>query len=63
MCKFQTLCKSAIVILIWNGFSAQATVYNSDGSSTNIQYIHDSLAQDGDTIMLPEGNILLGDRR
>ena len=58
MCKFQTLCKSAIVILIWNGFSAQATVYNSDGSSTNIQYIHDSLARDGDIIILPSGTFL-----
>ena len=55
MCKFQTLCKSAIVILIWNGFPALATVYNSDGSSTNIQYTHDNLAVDGDTIVLPAG--------
>jgi hypothetical protein len=38
-----------------NGFSALATVYDSDGSSTNIQYIHDTLAQDGDTITLPAG--------
>ena len=58
MCKFQTLCKSAIVILIWNGFSVLATIYNSDGSSTNIQYIHDNLARDGDTIMLPSGTFL-----
>jgi hypothetical protein len=55
MCKYQTLCKGAIVILIWNGFSALATVYNSDGTSINIQYIHDNLAQDGDTITLPPG--------
>ena len=55
MCKFQTLCKSAIVILIWNGFPALATVYDSDGSSTNIQYLHDNLAVDGDTITLPVG--------
>lgn len=44
-----------MVILIWNGFSALATVYDSDGSSTNIQYIHDTLAQNGDTITLPAG--------
>jgi hypothetical protein len=55
MCKFQNLCNGAIVILIWNGFSALATVYDSDGSSTNVQSIHDTLAQDGDTITLPIG--------
>jgi hypothetical protein len=53
MCKYQTLCKGAIVILIWNGFSALAAVYDSDGSSTNVQSIHDTLAQNGDTITLP----------
>ena len=53
MCKFQTLGKSAIVILIWNGFPALATVYDSDGSSTNVQSIHDNQAQDGDTITIP----------
>jgi hypothetical protein len=42
-------------MLIWNGFPAFATVYNSDGSSTNIQYIHDNLAVDGDTIAIPAG--------
>jgi hypothetical protein len=55
MRKFQTLCRSAIVILIGNGFPVLATVYDSDGSSTNIQYIHDNLAVDGDTITLPSG--------
>jgi hypothetical protein len=55
MYKSQNLCKGAIVILIWNGFSALATVYDSDGSSTNVQYIHDTLAQDGDIITLPAG--------
>jgi hypothetical protein len=55
MCNSQNLCKAAIVILIWNGFSALATVYDSDGSSINIQYIHDNLAVDGDTITLPSG--------
>src|ERR1700745_2775678 len=46
---------SAAITLAWNGFSALATVYDSDGSSTNIQYIHDTLAQNGDTIALPSG--------
>ena len=57
MDKIQTLCKGAIVILIWNGLSALATVYDSDGSSTNIQSIHDTLAQNGDTITLPAGTL------
>ena len=55
MHKYQNICKGAIVILIWNGFSALATVYDSDGSSTNVQSIHDTLAQNGDTITLPAG--------
>jgi hypothetical protein len=55
MRKIQTFCRSAIVILIGNGFSALATVYDSDGSPTNLQYIHDMLAWDGDTITLPAG--------
>jgi hypothetical protein len=45
---------SAAIALIWSGFSALATVYDSDGSSTNVQYIHDTLAQNGDTITIPE---------
>jgi hypothetical protein len=53
MHKYQNLCTGAIVIMIWNGFSALATVYDSDGSSVNIQSIHDTLAQNGDTITLP----------
>jgi Pectate lyase superfamily protein len=57
MCKYQTLRKGAIVILIWNGFSGLATAYDSDGSSTNVQSIHDTLAQNGDTIALPAGII------
>jgi hypothetical protein len=55
MCKFQNLCKGAIVILSWKGLSALAAIYDSDGSSTNIQSIHDTLAQNGDTITLPPG--------
>lgn len=46
---------SAAITLVCNGFCALATVYDSDGSSTNIQYIHDTLAQNGDTITLPAG--------
>jgi hypothetical protein len=55
MRKFRLMYNSAIVILIWNSSSALATVYNSDGSSTNIQYIHDNLAVNGDTIVIPAG--------
>src|SRR5207247_5803355 len=32
-----------------------ATVYHSDGSAINVQLIHDTLAQNGDTITLPAG--------
>jgi cell division septation protein DedD len=55
MGNIRTLYRSAIVIVTWSGFSALATVYNSNGSSTNLQYIHDTLAHDGDTITLPAG--------
>src|SRR5262245_12890470 len=55
MHKYQNLCKGAIVICIWNGFSALGTVYNSDGSASNVQFTHDSLAHDGDTITMPAG--------
>ncbi len=55
MPKFQNLCRSAIAILIGNGAPVVATVYDSDGSSTNVQYIHDAVAQNGDTITLPAG--------
>src|SRR5437899_509475 len=33
----------------------EATVYVSDGSAPNVQYVHDNLARDGDTITLPAG--------
>src|SRR5581483_5086303 len=46
---------SAAITLSWSSFSALAAVYDSDGSSTNVQYIHDTLAQNGDTIVLPAG--------
>jgi hypothetical protein len=55
MGNIRTLCRSAIVMATWNGLSALATVFDSDGSSTNVQYIHNTLAQDGDTIALPVG--------
>ena len=50
--------KIRLFILIVSGFSPQfcgATVYVSDGSAQNVQYVHDNLAQDGDTITLPAG--------
>jgi hypothetical protein len=54
MVKFQTLCRSAIVILIWNGLPALATVYDSDGSAASVQGLQNA-ALDGDTITLPSG--------
>jgi hypothetical protein len=33
----------------------EATVYYSDGSAANVQLLHDTLAQDGDTITVPTG--------
>ena len=42
-------------MVTWNGFSSLATVYESDGSSTNIQSIHDTRARNGDTITIPPG--------
>ena len=47
-----------LFIFILSGFSAlrcEATVYQSNGSEANIQSIHDTQAQDGDTITLPAG--------
>src|SRR5207244_4561220 len=35
-----------------------ATVYHSDGSAINVQYIHDTQAIDGDTITIPAGIFL-----
>jgi hypothetical protein len=55
MSKFRLMCTSAIVIVTWSGFSALGTVYNSDGTATSVQYLHDNFAQDGDTITLPAG--------
>src|ERR1700750_1915475 len=44
-------------ILIWIGFAdrCEATIYNSNGTPGNIQFIHDSQAQNGDTITIPSG--------
>src|SRR5947208_9690545 len=53
--KFRLICRSAIVILTWSGFSTLGAVYNSDGTATSVQYLHDNLAHDGDTITLPAG--------
>src|SRR5947209_1680366 len=33
----------------------EATVYHSDGSAANVQYIHNTQAVDGDAITLPAG--------
>ena len=54
MVKFQTLCRSAIVIWIWNGFSALGTVYHSDGSAASVQGLHNQVLN-GDTITIPAG--------
>ena len=45
----------AFLILILSSFSAFATVYHSDGSAANVQYIHNTQAGDGDTITVPAG--------
>ena len=42
-------------MLTWSGFSALGAVYNSDGTAASVQYLHDNLAHDGDTITLPAG--------
>jgi hypothetical protein len=47
-----------VPILILSEFfgpRCDATVYNSDGSAQNVQYVHDNLAHNGDTITLPSG--------
>src|SRR5215475_702792 len=54
MVRFHTLCRSAIVIWIWNGFSALGTVYHSDGSAASVQALHDQILN-GDTITIPAG--------
>jgi len=51
---FHALCRSAIVVWIWSGFSALGTVYHSDGSAASVQGLHNQLLN-GDTITLPAG--------
>ena len=51
---FHALCRSAIVIWIWTGFSALGTVYHSDGSAASVQGLHNQLLN-GDTITIPAG--------
>ena len=50
-------CGIFVSILVLSGFSGRcgATVYNSNGTPENVQFIHDTQAQDGDTITLPAG--------
>ena len=54
MGNIRTLCRSVIVILIWSGFSALATVYHSDGSAASVQGLQNAVLN-GDTITLPAG--------
>lgn len=54
MGNIRTLCRSAIIIAVWNGFSALATVYHSDGSAASVQGLHNAVLN-GDTITLPAG--------
>ena len=54
MGNIRTLCRSAIIIAVWNGFSALATVYRSDGSAASVQGLHNA-ALNGDTITIPAG--------
>jgi len=61
MVKFRTLCRSAIIIGIWNGFSALGTVYHSDGSAASVQGLHNQ-ALNGDTITVPAGTFTWANR-
>jgi hypothetical protein len=55
MGNIRILCRSIVVIVVWNGFSALATVYKSDGSAASVQGLHNA-ALNGDTITIPPGN-------
>src|SRR5215813_11511874 len=57
MRKIGRLCRIAILILMGNGYSALATVYQSDGSAASVQGLQ-NVAQDGDTITLPAGTFV-----
>lgn len=61
MLKFKALCRSAIVIWIWNGFSALGTVYHSDGSAASVQGLQNQVLN-GDTITIPAGTFTWGTR-
>jgi hypothetical protein len=61
MGNIRTLCRSTIAIVVWNGFSALATVYHSDGSAASVQGLHDA-ALNGDTITLPAGRLFGTDK-
>jgi hypothetical protein len=47
-------CTTAAITLTWSGFSAFATVYDSDGSAASVQGLQNA-ALNGDTITLPSG--------
>src|SRR5215471_17666260 len=46
---------ASILILIGVSCRCGATVYNSNGTPENVQFIHDNEAQNGDTITIPLG--------
>ena len=52
--NIRKLCRSAIIIWIWNGFSALGAVYHSDGSAASVQGLHNQVLN-GDTITIPAG--------
>ena len=45
----------ALFLGVFLAWYCEASVYVSDGSAQNVQYVHDNLAVDGDTITLPVG--------
>ena len=47
--------KRSLCIILLCFDSAYATTWQTDGTATNVQYTHDNLAHDGDTITLPTG--------
>src|SRR6266481_6779561 len=50
-------CGIFVSILVLSGFSGRcgATVYHSNGTPENVEFVHDTQAHDGDTITLPAG--------
>src|SRR5215472_10880270 len=55
MGKFLSIAAGLSFLITSNSFG---TVWPSDGSDTNVQAIHDTNAQDGDTITLPAGTFI-----